>query len=347
MGKYFSLVKNKRKREATLNIFGDITSTPSSESDISDYNILKQLEGLGEVDTIHVRLNSYGGEVGTGLSIYNALKNHKAKVITYVDGFACSVASVIFMSGDERVMNPASLLMVHNAWSIVQGNANELRKQADDLDIITQASINAYLERVSISESKLRELLDNETWLTPEQCLEMGFATKVTESKNSDKASQNVRQSLVKMILDKQDVTEKTLDKLTIGEWTFVPREGGLGAFFKQEETTSDVEIDNEEGGEAVKLECQSCGYVHEDELPEFFVCPECGADKEQFVEVEETETEEVEEAETTEDEEVVEPETTEEEPEKDEETTEEVDEEEGKNEKAVAFFKGLIGGLK
>ena len=319
MNKYYSLVKNKSKQEATLTIFGDITSYPWGEQDVSAYNLSKQLQQLTDVKTINVHINSYGGEVAEGLAIYNSLKNHSAKVKTYCDGFACSIASVIFMAGDERIMSNASLLMIHNAWSFVQGNADQLRKQADDLDKITQASINAYMNHVSISESELKELLDNETWLDCNEALQKGFATKITEVPDSDKASQNVRQSLVKMILA------------------------------KQENEAGDNNITDEEGGDVVvKFECQECGYIHEGELPEFFVCPECGADKEQFVEVEETEDEEVVEEETN-DEEVEEPETTEEEnpDNEDEEPVEETGEEEedpekNLNEKAVAFFKTI-----
>ena len=202
--KYFSLVMNEEKKEADINIFGDITSWEWFESDVSNYTLSKQLEQIGDVKQINVHINSYGGEVAEGLAIYNALKNHKAKVKTYCDGFACSIASVIFMAGDERVMSKASLLMIHNAWSFVQGNANELRKQADDLDKITQASINAYMENINISEDELKELLDNESWLTYDECLEMGFATSVTSDSNNEKASQSVRNKLVKMILEKQ-----------------------------------------------------------------------------------------------------------------------------------------------
>ena len=81
-----------------------------------------------DTDEIEVHINSNGGAVSEGLAIYNVLKNSKAKVTTYCDGFACSPASVIFMAGDERVMNGASLLMIHDAWTYGQGNAAELRK---------------------------------------------------------------------------------------------------------------------------------------------------------------------------------------------------------------------------
>ncbi len=208
--KYYSLVQENN--EATLNIYGEITSWEWSPNDISSYTLSKQLESI-EANTINVYINSYGGEVAEGLAIYNALKRHKAKVITYVDGFACSIASVIFMAGDERIMSNSSLLMIHNAWAYTAGNANELRKMADDLDIMTQASINAYMLDVNITEEELKQLLDNETWLSPQLALEMNFCSSIVNEKNSDKASQSVKKSLFKMIFSFQDDDEKSDDK--------------------------------------------------------------------------------------------------------------------------------------
>ncbi|MEG0667837.1 MAG: Clp protease ClpP [Clostridium sp.] len=195
--KYFSLVQENN--EASINIYGDITSWAWYEEDVSSYILSKQLERL-DVDVINIYINSYGGEVAEGLAIYNALKRHKAKIKTYCDGFACSIASVIFMAGDERIMSNASLLMIHNAWTYASGNANELRKTADDLDKMTQGSINAYLEEISITEDELKELLDNESWLTPQEAFEMGFASSIINQKESQKASQSVKQILMKMV---------------------------------------------------------------------------------------------------------------------------------------------------
>ena len=130
--KYFSLAS--AGRTADIFIFGDITSWEWLESDVSSYTLARAVQDL-EADQINVHINSYGGEVAEGLAICNSLKNHPARVRTVCDGFACSAASVVFMAGDERVMNPASLLMVHNAWTNASGNARELRKAADDLDV--------------------------------------------------------------------------------------------------------------------------------------------------------------------------------------------------------------------
>ncbi|HOA30517.1 MAG TPA: Clp protease ClpP [Clostridia bacterium] len=196
--RYYSLYLDEAKKEASVHIFGDITSWEWFENDVSSYTLAKEIEGL-DVDTIHVHINSYGGEVAEGLAIYNMLRQHKAKVITYCDGFACSIASVVFMAGDERIMNNASLLFIHNAWTMAAGNANDFRKTAEDLDKITSASIKAYMEHVNISEEELRDLLDNETWLTADEALEMGFATKiVTESIKNP--SQSARMALFRRV---------------------------------------------------------------------------------------------------------------------------------------------------
>lgn len=189
--RYYSLVQEGTT--ADIDIYGDITSWEWNESDVSAYNLSKQLDELSDVDTINVNINSYGGEVAEGLAIYNALKRHKAKVVTRCDGFACSIASVIFMAGDDRVMNEASLLMIHNAWTWAKGNAAELRKQAEDLDIITQASKNAYLASVTITEDELSALMDGESWITPSDAVKWGFATCIEGSGESDKPSQNAR----------------------------------------------------------------------------------------------------------------------------------------------------------
>ena len=194
--KYFSLEQNGT--EADVVIYGDVTSWPWLESDVSAYSLSKQLQEL-DVDTINVKINSYGGEVAEGLAIYNTLRNSKAKVRTECDGFACSIASVIFMAGDERVMNDASLLMIHNAWISACGNASELRKAADDAEKVNEQSIKAYMSRVSIEEDELRALMDAETFLDADEAIKMGFATSKVESKD-DKPSQSARKKVLQML---------------------------------------------------------------------------------------------------------------------------------------------------
>lgn len=194
--KFYSLETNKDK--AVLNIYGDITSCEWSESDVSAYSLTRELDKIN-ADVIEVYINSYGGECAEGIAIYNALKRHKAKIKTYVDGFACSIASVIAMAGDERYMYPTSLLMIHNAWTMTAGNANDLRKEADTLETITESSIKAYESVANISREEIKALMDAETWLTANEALEKGFITDILAETANNKASQSVRKAVFLM----------------------------------------------------------------------------------------------------------------------------------------------------
>lgn len=213
MKKYYMLAQEGS--QADITIYGDITSWPWMESDVSAYLLSKQIEGI-EAEVINVYINSYGGEVAEGLAIYNALKRHSASVRTYCDGFACSAASVIFMAGDVRIMGEASLLMIHNAWSYAAGNAAQLRKQADDLETISAAAANAYKASVSISGEKLAELLDNETWIAPEDAVSMGFATDVEHSRKSDAPAASARLSVMAALQRKPEGV--TVNNATIAD---------------------------------------------------------------------------------------------------------------------------------
>lgn len=199
MKKYFALETKGKK--ANIYIYGDIVSWEWFESDVSSYTLAKEIENLPEdIEIINVFINSYGGEVAEGLAIYNALRRHKAKVKTYCDGFACSAASVVFMAGDERNMNSASMLMIHNAWMYTAGDPNQLRKNADDLEKINQAAIEVYKAHINITEEELKEMLDNETWLLPAEALEMGFATTIVGEAGSNKAAANARKALFNLV---------------------------------------------------------------------------------------------------------------------------------------------------
>lgn len=200
MNKFYSLAKEGST--ADIDIYGDITSCPCIESDVSSYNLSNQIEELGDVETINVNINSYGGEVSEGIAIYNALKRSNAHVVTRCDGFACSIASVIFSAGDERVMSEASILMVHNAMSSAfNANAADFRKLADDLDKVTTLSKAAYLANINITEDELTSLMDEETWILPQDALDMGFAT-VIEHFGDSGISQSARASVFRMIAD-------------------------------------------------------------------------------------------------------------------------------------------------
>ena len=204
--KYYQLVKNDAS--ADLYIFGDICAWAWPElGEQSGVTIVNQLKEL-DVDTINVHINSYGGDVAEGLAIYNVLREHKAQIVTICDGFACSAASVVFMAGDRRVMQPASLLMIHNAWTVAMGNAAQLRKTADDIETITQASVEAYKKVATISEEEIKALMDAETWILPKDAVEYGFATEIDDEDEDDEP----KQSAFGVIMQKLTAPEPVLE---------------------------------------------------------------------------------------------------------------------------------------
>ena len=178
--KFYSLEKAS-DTEANLYIYGDIVNYRWDDEDVNANSLKNELEALGDLSCINVHINSYGGDTFQGLAIYNILKHHSAKVNIYVDGIAASSASIIAMAGDKVYMPRTALMMIHNCWTCVIGNADELRKTAEDMDKIAEAYKSAYMAKVNITKEKLEELLTNETYLTADECIEMGFADEIIE----------------------------------------------------------------------------------------------------------------------------------------------------------------------
>ena len=202
--KFYQIRTNERV--ADIDIYGDITSTPydwwtGEKTGVSSADIKAEIDAL-DVDTINVYINSYGGEVAEAVAIYSALKRHSASVHTFCDGFACSAATIIFCAGDARTVGSIALMMVHNCMTYLgYANSAEMRKAAEDNDKINQASIKAYLAVSNLSEEEIRKLMDNETWLTSEECLEYGFATEIADQEDDDKEVQQSAFRLIRNVL--------------------------------------------------------------------------------------------------------------------------------------------------
>ena len=211
MEKKFYSFEKKSDTVADLYIYGDITSYKWDESDTSAWGFKQELEELGDIAELNVHINSYGGETFQGLAIYNLLKQNKAQVNVYVDGIAASSASIIAMAGDKVYMPKTALMMIHNCWLLTIGNAKELRKTADDMDKIAVAYKEAYLSKVNITEEKLDKLLDEETYLTADECIEMGFADEIVELEVNSSINQNASMCLYKLVSRlKQEEKEKS-----------------------------------------------------------------------------------------------------------------------------------------
>ncbi|MBO5461163.1 MAG: Clp protease ClpP [Ruminococcus sp.] len=219
---------NQTEISADLNILGDIVSDEwgkwcdddTCPSDISEF--LKNLENVQE---INLHINSGGGSVFAGIAIYNMLKRHSAKITTYIDGIAASIASVIACAGDRIVIPANGTFMVHkpsNGYFFESLNADQLRKDADTLDICQKAIVQTYMSRAKegITEDQINDLVNKESWLVGNEAAEY-FDFEVEQSVQAAACAsdlydryQNTPESLKKSKDSTEDIVDAVLKRL-------------------------------------------------------------------------------------------------------------------------------------
>ena len=150
--------------------FGEPATAPNAFKDE-----LSEFKG----QDLTVWIDSYGGSVFAGASIYNALKNHDGKITVKIDGKAMSAASVIAMAGDEILMSPVAVLMIHNPMTYGYGDMHNLRKVADVLDTVKDSIVNAYMTKTNKTREEISSMMDDETWMSANVAVKNGFANGV------------------------------------------------------------------------------------------------------------------------------------------------------------------------
>lgn len=190
MSKPFYEFKNSTDTSVDLYFYGDIVADSWytswwNEEDESQYpQAVKEFLDEADGKDLNIYINSYGGHVSGGLAIYNMLKRYNGRKTVHVDGYACSIASVIALAGDEIIIPKTSLMMIHKPHGISYDslNADDHRKMADDLDRMEQCILNVYEENLKdgVSIDTIKELVDASTWLTGDQAAEY-FNITVTD----------------------------------------------------------------------------------------------------------------------------------------------------------------------
>lgn len=132
-----------------------------------------------ENEELKVIINSPGGDVQAGQEIYSILKDIKNPVTINVQSMAASAASMVAMAGDTVKMSPVALLMIHNASTCTSGDYRDMQHTADVLQTVNTAIMQAYIAKTGKTEDELKDMMDRETWLTANQCLEHGFADEI------------------------------------------------------------------------------------------------------------------------------------------------------------------------
>lgn len=188
MNKFWSFrsFKNAAGEEETeLRIEGEIVSNDDAwlyewlDIHHTSPNAFRDELAQHEGKNITVWIDSWGGDVFAAAGIYNALKEHKGEVTTKIDGKAVSAGSVIAMAGDNVLMSPVGIFMIHNPWSMALGEAKDMRHMADVLDEVKETIMGAYQLKTGMSRNKISRLMDEETWMSARKAKAEGFVDDI------------------------------------------------------------------------------------------------------------------------------------------------------------------------
>jgi ATP-dependent Clp endopeptidase proteolytic subunit ClpP len=148
------------------------------------------VRSLGELgpQAVTVRINSPGGDVFDGMAIFNALRGHKGRVTTRIEGVAASMASIIALAGKEVHAYANTFYMIHNPWACVAGDQDDLREVADVIEKMRNSMVDVYAQASGVGKKELRDMMKAETWLTAKEAKEKGFVDTVLDGKGAKAA---------------------------------------------------------------------------------------------------------------------------------------------------------------
>lgn len=169
--------------EGNLWIYGDITDDKWYDNDVTPNTIRESLNEMGNVGTLNLRINSYGGSCVAGNTIVNLIDTYKrktgARVHAYIDGIAASMGSGITMAADYIYMAENAIFMVHKPFSFAVGNANDMEKEKEILDKVEDTLVKNYMRHFNGTEDEMRQLMADESWLTADEALEYGLCDEI------------------------------------------------------------------------------------------------------------------------------------------------------------------------
>ncbi len=172
--KQFFNIVNKSEDEAEIYIY-EIIGEGWFGDGMSSKRFMAKLKALGDVKKITLHIDSDGGSVFDGFTIYNLLKRHEANVTVYIDGVAASIASVIAMAGDTIYMPKNALLMIHNPVGAVMGEVKDMEKMIEILNKVKEGIMSAYTDKSGMDDKTLSEMMDSETWFTAREAKDAGL----------------------------------------------------------------------------------------------------------------------------------------------------------------------------
>lgn len=183
MKKFWNFIKNEETAETELIFNGPISSETWWGDEITPAMFRDELAKVS--GNLTVWLNSPGGDCFSASQIYTMLRNHKGKVTVKIDGIAASAASVVAMAGDETLITPTGMMMIHNPMTFASGNKSDMEKAIAALEEVKESIINAYARKTGLPRNKISEFMDDETWMNAEKALQLGFADGILFDKST------------------------------------------------------------------------------------------------------------------------------------------------------------------
>lgn len=180
--------------EATIYLYDAIVSddlTAEWWGGVSPNRFIQELNAI-TAPVIHLRINSPGGDVFAARVMELAIRQHTSKVIAHVDGLAASAASFLAVACDEVEIAQGGFFMIHKAWSICWGNADDMLSQAGLLEKIDQSLVDTYVAETGQDAVQVAEWMKAETWFGSDEALEYGFADRLADTKAANKIEWNL-----------------------------------------------------------------------------------------------------------------------------------------------------------
>lgn len=144
------------------------------------YELNQHLKSLNGKD-VTFRINSPGGDVFDGLTIYTAMTEYKGNITTKIEGLAASMASVVALGGSEVQAHKHAMYMIHEPLLLTIGNQHELREVADILGKINVNFVDIYAEKVGGKKRDIKQKMQDETWFNAKEAREYGFIDTVLD----------------------------------------------------------------------------------------------------------------------------------------------------------------------
>lgn len=173
--------QQKSERTGELFLYGEISDVSWWGDEVTPVQFQKDLAALGELDRLDIYVNSPGGDVFAGFTIYNIIKRCAAEVVAHVDGLAASAASYVCMAADKIVMPKNATMMIHNAAVRVCGNKERLRELVDELERIDRQITDIYTAKTGADAEKVAEMMSAETWMSGEEAFALGFCDELAD----------------------------------------------------------------------------------------------------------------------------------------------------------------------